>query len=105
MAAAKSPGLRVVAPNETPPPTVPAKRKTITEAATGGDRLELAIAMRDRIANACQDPKCPPRDLASLTKRLDDIADKIAVLVAAKKAEEAADDDSAEDDSFDATAI
>jgi hypothetical protein len=33
--------------------------------------------MRSRIANAVSDPECPPRDLAALTRRLQDIAKEI----------------------------
>jgi hypothetical protein len=33
--------------------------------------------MRDRIAKTISDPDCPPRDLASLTRRLQDIAREI----------------------------
>ncbi|GAA2071865.1 hypothetical protein GCM10009722_41130 [Williamsia deligens] len=36
--------------------------------------------MRDRIARAVASPKCSPRDLASLTKRLADLAGEIAEL-------------------------
>lgn len=91
--------LRAVTPDEKP-----ARRKmTVDKAASDGDRLDLLIAMRDRIAKAVTDDKCPPRDLAALTKRLDDIADKIAVLEAAAEDEDA--DSHADDEEFDASAI
>ncbi len=67
--------LRAVAPDEAAP-----KRQSVTEAAQGGDRRELLVAMRDRIAKAISDPNCPPRDLASLTRRLQDIAKEIDLL-------------------------
>lgn len=64
--------LRSVAPGE------PAPRKmSVADAAMSGDRLELLIAMRDRIAKTISDSDCPPRDLASLTRRLQDIAKEI----------------------------
>jgi hypothetical protein len=40
----------------------------------------LLVAMRDRIATAVTAEGCPPRDLASLTKRLADIAGEIAAI-------------------------
>ena len=67
--------LRAVSPDEKAPPS----KKTVAEAAKLGQR-DLLVSMRDRIAEAVSDPKCPPRDLASLTKRLQDIARDIAVL-------------------------
>lgn len=58
----------------------PAKRKTITEAAESGTRREMLASMRLRITQALDDPKCHPRDLASLTRRLDDIDEKIRAI-------------------------
>lgn len=69
--AARKP-LRAVAPGE----VAPAKPKSVSQAARGTQR-ELLVAMRDRIATAVTNPDCPPRDLASLTKRLADIAKEI----------------------------
>ena len=65
--------LRVVAPDEV---HSPARPKTIVEAAEDGSRLELLRALRLRLARAVQD-QCPPRDLAALTRRLDDVAKQI----------------------------
>lgn len=70
MSARKS--LRAVAPGE----KAPAKPKSVSQAAKGTQR-ELLVAMRDRIATAVTAADCPPRDLASLTKRLADIAKEI----------------------------
>lgn len=67
--------LRSVAPDEAAP-----RRRSVAEAAQSGDRLMLLIAMRDRIAKTISDPDCPPRDLAALTRRLQDIAKEIDVL-------------------------
>jgi hypothetical protein len=64
--------LRAVSADESAP-----RRKSVADAAQGGDRLELLVAMRDRIAKTISDPDCPPRDLASLTRRLQDIAKEI----------------------------
>lgn len=63
--------LRAVAPDEKAPP------KTITEAASKGTKRDLLVAMRDRIAKTVEDAKCPPRDLASLSRRLMEIAREI----------------------------
>jgi len=51
---------------------------SIVEAAASDDRLKLLLAMRERVAQAVDDPDCPPRDLASLTRRLQEIAREIA---------------------------
>lgn len=83
----------------------PAKRKqTVAEAAASGDQLATLIATRDRVAVAITDPKCSPRDLAALTKRLDDIIEKIKTL----GAQDAQGDEQADDEApaaFDASAI
>lgn len=77
MAARKSP-LRAVGANEKPP----AKKKihTITEAAEAGDQRELLVAMRRRVAETVQDPNCPPRDLAALSRRLQEISREIEAI-------------------------
>ncbi|MEX3655259.1 hypothetical protein ABFW09_21450 [Mycolicibacterium fortuitum] len=64
--------LRAVGKDEQAP--APKPPKGIVEAAKGGQQRELLVAMRDRIAQTVAHPDCPPRDLASLTKRLQDIA-------------------------------
>lgn len=66
--------LRAVAPDEKAPP------KSVTDAARSGTHRELLVAMRDRIAKTVEDPKCPPRDLASLSLRLTQIAKDIEAL-------------------------
>lgn len=65
--------LRAVAPNE----KAPSKPKTVAEAAKKGTPRELLVAMRDRVAETVTKPDCPARDLASLTKRLSDLAKEI----------------------------
>jgi hypothetical protein len=67
--------LRAVKTGE---PAAPA-RKTVAQAAKSGQQRELLVAMRDRIAETLSGD-CPPRDLASLSKRLQDIAKDIAAL-------------------------
>lgn len=51
---------------------------SIREAADSDDRLKLLLAMRSRVSDALDDPECPARDLASLTRRLQDISKDIA---------------------------
>lgn len=65
--------LRAVSPGE----RVSELPQSVEDAARSGDHRALLVAMRDRIAEAVTDPDCPPRDLASLTKRLQDIANGI----------------------------
>ena len=100
-----SPNLRAVKPGDAPPaPPADKKAKTITQAAADGDHLALLRAMRARLAEAVEDPTCPPRDLAALTRRLDDVAKQIKAAedAARQEAEEA---EGAEDDSWDEDAI
>lgn len=71
--------LRAVRPDETA--ANPLRRpKTVAQAARSGSRRDLLVAMRDRVAMAVSDPDCPKRDLASLTKRLQEIATAIDLL-------------------------
>ena len=94
--------LRVVSPNETPPS--PPRKKSVAEAAELGDHKGLLVAMRERIATAVSAAECPPRDLASLTRRLQDISKEIAAIDHAEKAE-AERGGQVEDEAFDASAI
>ena len=77
--------LRAVKAGEKPPATKP---PTVSEAAESGDRLALLVAMRSRIAKAVAAEDCPPRDLAALTRRLDDIAKQIESIKASRAQEE-----------------
>ena len=83
MANAK-PGLRAVRADE----SAPAKRppKTVAQAAKSGTPREVLVAMRDRIAETVS-TDCQPRDLAALTKRLQDIAHDIDVIDAREDAD------------------
>ena len=79
--------------------------KNVAEAAASNNQRALLVAMRDRIAQAVASPSCPPRDLASLTRRLQDIAEKIEALDL-REQDEADDETGAEvDDSYDASAV
>lgn len=91
--------IRAVAPNEAPPAP-----KTITEAASSGTHRELLVAMRDRIAKAVEDPNCPPRDLASLSRRLHELSKDIEQHDAVE-AQEVSQGGPVADEDFDASAI
>lgn len=98
MAATKT--LRAVAPGE----SAPAKAKTVAQAAAGGNHRELLVAMRERIAATVSNPDCPPRDLAALTRRLQDIAKEIDSIDLRAK-QESDTHASPVDDTFDAAVI
>lgn len=101
---ARKPNLRTVAPGETAAP----KKQTVSEAAESGDHRGLLVAMRERIARTVSNPDCPPRDLAALTRRLQDIAKEIEVidLRAKQEARENGDhSDSGTDETWDEEAI
>lgn len=74
--------LRVAEPAEAP------KRKTVAQAAESGTHRELLVAMRDRIAKTVTDPDCPPRELAALSRRLQDIVKDIRDLDLAESEEQ-----------------
>lgn len=93
--------LRAVQPDEKAPP---AKPLTITEAASEGSHRQLLVAMRDRIAKTVESPDCPPRDLASLSRRLMEIAKDIEALDLAAK-QEGKRAGTRGDEAFDAAAI
>lgn len=93
--------LRAVAPGEKKPQP---KKQSVAEAAASGDHRDLLVAMRERIARAVSDSDCPPRDLAALTRRLQDISKEIEVLDLRAR-EEGADVADAEDADWDASAI
>lgn len=61
---------------ESPPPGP--RVLSVARAAREGTELEQLMAMRDRLADAITDPKCPPRDLAALTRRLEELRKEIA---------------------------
>lgn len=93
--------LRAVKPGEKPPITRP---KTVTQAAQGGTTRELLIALRDRIARTLEDPNCPPRDLASNSKRLMEIVRDIEA-IDARAHEEAKESVATADEAWDSEAL
>ena len=78
---------------------------SITEAAEDGDQRELLIAMRRRVATTVEDPNCPPRDLAALTRRLQEIGREIDAIDVKMKQEAAEDGSSTPDEEWNAEAI
>lgn len=94
--------LRVVAPDEAPEKV---EKLTVAQAAATGSHRALLVAMRERIARTVSDPDCPPRDLAALTRRLQDVAKEIEALDLRAKEEGADAHDVAEDAAFDAAAL
>lgn len=74
MAAARK-NLRAVKPDDKP-----AAKLSVAQAAATGDHRSLLVAMRERIARTVSDPDCPPRDLAALTRRLQDIAKEVEAI-------------------------
>lgn len=91
--------LRAVAPTERS-----AKKLDVAQAAESGDHRALLVAMRDRIAQTVRNPDCPPRDLAALTRRLQDIAKEIEAIDLRAK-QEADEDAIAPDEAWDEEAL
>jgi hypothetical protein len=105
MAVRKTP-LRSVAPDEKPEPEAKVERQTVAEAAATGDHRALLVSMRERIAQTVSNPDCPPRDLAALTRRLQDIAKEIdAIDLRARQESKEDGDDEAPDESWDEEAL
>ena len=97
--------LRAVQSGEQSPE--PRKPQTVAEAAESGDTLATLVAMRDRISKAVSSPDCPPRDLAALTRRLQEIIKDIDAKLAQNRqeSERRGGHGGAADGSFDASAI
>lgn len=93
--------LRAVDANERPKATP----KTIEEAALAGSQVDELRLTRARIARTLDDPNCPPRDLASLSKRLMEIGREIESIEAKARQEAAEDVDATPDEEWDAEAI
>lgn len=103
--AARKTHVRVVQADEKAEPKAATKKpETVAEAAAGGDHRELLVAMRERIAKTVSDPSCPPRDLAALTRRLQDIAKEIDAIDLRLK-EEAKEDGVSPDEDWNEAAI
>lgn len=92
--------LRAVEPGERA-----SKKLSVSEAAATGDHRKLLVAMRERIARTVADPDCPPRDLAALTRRLQDISKEIESIDLRLREEGADAADVAEDEEWSAEAL
>lgn len=93
----KKKALRAVGNDE----KAPARRKSITEAAETGTVREQLIALRSRVAATVEDPSCPPRDLAALSRRLMELTKEIEA-IEAREAEEADEVGATPDDEWEA---
>jgi hypothetical protein len=102
MATQRNTRLRAV--NDTDIPTPPPVPKTITEAAATGSQRELLVSLRTRVAEAVQAPECPPRDLAALSRRLQELSKEIAA-IDLRESQEAGGHAEVGDGEFDAAAI
>jgi hypothetical protein len=62
--------------------TVPTSGRplTVTQAARSGDRRELLLALRVRVAQSVEDPRTPAQALAALSRRLLDIAREVEAI-------------------------
>lgn len=94
--------LRAVAEGEKP---LTAREFTsIVSAASEGGARDLLVAMRNRIAKTLDEPNCPARDQASLSRRLLEIRKEIEAIDAAAE-QEAAESAEHPDEAFDAAAL
>lgn len=102
MAARRTSPLRPVGATERAPRA--AKRDTVAGAANGGTQRELLVALRARIAKTIDDPKTPPRDLAALSRRMQELVRDIEA-IDARAREDSADGGRVADEPFDAEAL
>ncbi len=105
MAATRRAPLRAVKTGEKAPAKAPVERLSVAAAAATGDHRKLLVSMRDRIALTVANPDCPPRDLAALTRRLQDIAKEIEQIDLRARQEASDSDELTGDEAWDASAI
>lgn len=103
--AGRKPTLRSVGNTDTPKPIKRAEKMSVAQAAESGSHRSLLVSMRERIAKAVSDPDCPPRDLASLTRRLQDISKEIESLDLRAKEAGADASDAVENEKWDPEAL
>jgi hypothetical protein len=77
---------------------------TVASAAESGTPRDLLVAMRRQVAKAVDSANTSPRDLAALTKRLQDIAKEIEA-IDARSEQEGEGAGSVPDEPFDASVI
>lgn len=100
----RKPALHAVQPGERP--RTQRRPKTIVQAAISGDHLALLKAMRKRLAQAVADPNCPARDLAALSRRLQEL-DREIVEIESERARQEAEGDAtgSADEEWDSEAL
>lgn len=64
------------------------KKMTVVEAAERGTHRDLLVALRDRVAATIQSAECHPRDMAALSRRLQDIAKELAAIDSADEGDD-----------------
>ena len=101
--ASEKPRLHIVEANETPP-SPPVRRLTVIEAAESDDPKDMLLALRDRLARTIDDPNTPARDLAALTRRVQEINRELAAS-AERAREEAEGGKPSDDEAWDEEAI
>ena len=94
--------LRTVAPGERPPRR--RSPRSVATAASSGTTRDLLVQLRARVATAIDDPATPARDLAALTRRMQEIVRDIDALDAREK-QEATSGAEVEDGEFDASTV
>ena len=95
--------LRAVGKDEKP--AAPDKPLSITDAAESGEQLDLLVALRRRVAVTVEDPNCPPRDLAALSRRLQELGKEIEAIKARARQEAEEDGGVTPDEQWDSEAI
>ena len=93
---ANSSHLRSVDPGEKRPAR--AKKLTITQAAAEGSVRDQLVALRERVAKTVEDPNCPPRDLAALSRRMMELTKEIEAIDVQER--EADDDEAVPDEAW-----
>jgi hypothetical protein len=76
---------------------------SILEAVDAGDRLAELVAMHRRLAKVLDDPTCPPREMASLSRRQMEIGREIDAMKAVAGRD--SDGEPVEDEALDPAAI
>ena len=97
----QKPALRAVDEGERPA----SRHTTIESASVAGSVVDELRLTRARIARTLDDPNCPPRDLASLSKRLLEIGREIEAIEAKDRQEAEEDHAATPDEEWDAEAI
>lgn len=79
--------LRAVKDGEMPQEA--SRPRSVAVAARSGSKLNTLLALRDRIAKEIQNPDCPAREIASLSKRLMEVMGEIETVEAQDREREA----------------